>query len=92
MGLIKDFSTDAKQAVYDATFTSGGVEFEIEVDLLMQEGWFEFYDEDTGGQETHAEGVIELNGNKVIGYDGVAQLNKEITTQLVRWGFDLSEL
>jgi len=41
-------------------------------------GWFEMYDEESGGEDYYAEGRLEFNGNKLVGYDGVFSLDENI--------------
>lgn len=54
---------------------------------------FEFYDEDTGGENWYAEGGIWHSKDKVIyEYDGVFSLPKPIIHKLNELGFDTEDL
>lgn len=55
-------------------------------------GWFELYDEETGGEEWYAEGGIWFDGNKVEGYDGVFALPLCVVDKLKELGFDTKEV
>lgn len=55
-------------------------------------GWFEFYDKETGGSEWYAEGSLQFENNKLIGYDGVFCLSDFIVDKLEEIGYDVSEM
>lgn len=55
-------------------------------------GWFELYDEETEGEEWHAEGGIWFEGNRVSGYDGVFALPLCVVNKLRELGFDTTEV
>ncbi len=38
------------------------------------DGWFEFYDIETGGEDYYAEGQLEIEDSVLVGYDGVFEL------------------
>lgn len=65
------------------------MEITLEVDTENEHGWFELYIEE---EDIYDEGTLEIEGNKITGYDGVFDLPKEITDKLVEWGLDISEL
>jgi hypothetical protein len=52
-------------------------------------GWFELYDEETGGEDWYAEGSIEFDGKNVVGYDGVFDLPKVICDKLEELGYTI---
>jgi hypothetical protein len=55
-------------------------------------GWFEYYDEKTGGDEWHAEGGLWFENYKVTDYDGVFCLTQGVIELLKENGFDTSEV
>lgn len=55
-------------------------------------GWFEMYDPKTGGEKWYAEGNLEIEGECVVGYDGVFELSSHIVSKLKEWGYDCSEI
>ncbi len=57
-----------------------------------ESGWFELYDEESGGEEWYAEGGLELDGLSVTGYDGVFALPMCIIEKLQEMGFDTTEI
>jgi hypothetical protein len=64
----------------------------LEVDPSKQYGWFEFYDEETGGDRWYASGGIWFIGTAVTDYDGIFELPEFIMDKLEDWGYDLSTL
>lgn len=57
-----------------------------------ESGWFELYDEESGGEDWYAEGGLELDGLSVTGYDGVFALPVCIINKLQEMGFDTTEI
>jgi hypothetical protein len=55
--------------------------------------WFEFYDTKTEGEAYHAEGELEVEDNKLVGYDGVGEL-PTVVMDIARdkFGVDVSEV
>mgnify|MGYP003110476541 CR=1 FL=1 len=51
-----------------------------------ERGWFEMYDEDSGGEDYYGEGMLEFNGNKLVGYDGVFSLDENIIDCVKKMG------
>ena len=49
-------------------------------------GWFEMYDEESGGEDYYAEGRLEFDGNKLVGYDGVFSLDENIIDCVKKMG------
>jgi hypothetical protein len=52
-------------------------------------GWFEIYDEESGGEEWYAEGCIDFDGMTVVGYDGCFDLPKVVCDKLEELGYTL---
>lgn len=52
------------------------------------DGWYEHYDEETGGEEFHQEGVLEFKGFDIVGYDGCFELDEVIIKLLESFGFN----
>jgi hypothetical protein len=53
-------------------------------------GYFEFYDQKTGGEKWYAEGGLWFNGNELTDYDGVFALPPFVWEYLKQKGFDVS--
>ena len=49
--------------------------------------WFEFYDTETE-EKYHAEGVLEIEGGKLVGYDGIGEL-PTVVMDIMRDEFDV---
>jgi len=65
------------------------MEITVEVDTDEGHGWFELYvDED----DVYEEGMLEVEGNAIVGYDGVFKLPDPIIEKLREWGLDVSEI
>ncbi len=68
---------------------------QVEVLLVIKNkgyGYFEFFDDETGGDDWYASGGIWLEDTKVTDYDGVFALPKFITDKLNEWGYNTSEV
>ncbi len=57
-----------------------------------QGGWFEVYDEESGGEDWYAEGSIDFDGMDVIGYDGCFDLPNVVCDKLEELGYNLDTL
>ena len=55
-------------------------------------GWFEFYDEKSGGDKWYAEGGLWFNGLELVDYDGVFELSSFIADFLHKKGFDVEDM
>jgi hypothetical protein len=55
-------------------------------------GWFEFYDEETGGDEWYAEGGLWFDNKTVTDYDGVFSLPSFVISKLEELGYDCEEI
>lgn len=53
-------------------------------------GWFEVYDEETGGNEWYAEGGLWFDNKELTDYDGVFSLPQPIINKLKELGYDTS--
>lgn len=69
------------------------IELEVTVGINSDDyGWFEFYDVETGGDEWHAEGSLQIEDNCIIGYDGVFSLPEVVLNKLQEWGYNVDEV
>tara|TARA_R100001244_G_scaffold100676_1_gene75096 strand:- start:56 stop:319 length:264 start_codon:yes stop_codon:yes gene_type:complete len=66
------------------------IDYEVQWNLDLQSGFFEFYDLESGGDYCHAEGCLEFTGSTLDGYDGVFELPSPILEALERMGADIS--
>jgi hypothetical protein len=58
------------------------------IDTDQQRGWFEIWDEETGGNRCYTEGGIEISkDNYIDGYDGVGSIDMRIVEWLDTIGF-----
>lgn len=55
-------------------------------------GWFEIFDEETGGNEWHAEGGLWFEGKNVTDYDGVFALSSGVIELLKENGYNTEEV
>jgi hypothetical protein len=55
-------------------------------------GWFEFYDEKSGGDQWYAEGGLWFGGLELTDYDGVFSLPSFIADFLEKKGFDVEDM
>jgi len=55
-------------------------------------GWFEIYDENTGGDDWYAEGGLWFGGLELTDYDGVFALPSFVLDYLEKKGFDVEEM
>lgn len=69
------------------------ITLEVTVGINSEDyGWFEVYDEESGGDEWYAEGGLEIDGMTITGYDGVFSLPTVVIDKLKEWGYDCSEV
>jgi hypothetical protein len=78
--------------IVDATLSPIDCTFCISIDEEEERGWFEWYDNDTGGVEYHCEGGLWFDGKMLTDYDGVFDLCAEIKNKLVELGYNLDEI
>ena len=50
-------------------------------------GWFEIYDEESGGDEWYAEGGLWFKDKELVDYDGVFSLPHSVVTKLRELGY-----
>ena len=62
----------------------------VGIDEHSEYGWFEMYDEATGGGDWYAEGGLWFNGKELVDYDGVYALPQCVCDCLRQHGFDPS--
>lgn len=53
-------------------------------------GWFEIYDEESGGNDYYAEGGLWFDKNELTDYDGVFSLDENVVECIKDWGADTS--
>lgn len=61
-------------------------------DKENQRGWFELYDQESGGEDYYAEGSLGFDGNELTDYDGVFSLDDEIVKCLEKMGADVEQM
>lgn len=65
----------------------------VEVVVHVGEDHYEFYDTATGGEKYYAEGSLDIQGGKLVDYDGVGSLPTVIMDMLCNeWGVDVMEV
>jgi len=57
-----------------------------------ERGGFEMYDEESYGDDYHAEGSLDFTGKVLDGYDGVFSLDEEIVNCLEGMGADVKQM
>lgn len=55
-------------------------------------GWFEIYDEETGGGDWYAEGSLNFENGELTGYDGVFSLPSFILDKLEELGYNVADM
>lgn len=68
---------------------------DVELDVTIGIGdhsYFELYDLETGGEEWYAEGSLEIDDKRVLGYDGVFELPTFIIDKLNELGYNTDEV
>ena len=68
------------------------MQYSVGWDKDNENGWYEMYDEDSGGEDYYAEGVLEFTGITLDGYDGVFSLDEEVINCLENWGADVKQM
>jgi len=80
---------------YGITHSENNVELSITLGIKQNETdpaeWYGYFELD-GGENWYAEGNIEIEGNEVVGYDGVFELSSYIIDKLKSWNYDCSEI
>ena len=57
-----------------------------------ERGWWELYDEESGGDDYYGEGTLSFSGNELYDYDGAFSLDEEILNSLEGMGADVKEM
>jgi len=68
------------------------MQYSVGWDKDTQRGWFEIYDEESGGEDYYAEGGLEFTDKVLDGYDGVFSLDEEVINCLEDWGADVKQM
>jgi len=71
-----------------------GVDYELAIDTEMdeQQGWYEYYDEESGGDDVYGEGGLWLEDNSVTDYDGCFELPEVILGWLKQFNISTEEI
>ena len=82
-----------RKETFEAT-TPRGRKMEVTVGIKNEDyGWFELYDEETGGDYIYAEGGLWFTKHEgktyLQDYDGVFELPEYIMGKLVEWGYSM---
>ena len=94
----KQYDFEATQSLsLDTSYGSIRQQKDVELQVTVgikdaDSGWFELYDEETGGDDWYAEGGLEFDGMNVVGYDGCFELPNVVSDKLVELGYSLDEL
>ena len=96
---MKNFRDDWEVVQYVAMETSAGL-VEPRVKRIMSfsvgidghKGWFEMYDEESGGEDFYASGGLWFTNNRLVDYDGVFSLPDEILDKLDEAGYDVDDI
>lgn len=55
-------------------------------------GWFEFYDQESGGDDWYAEGSLNFENGELVGYDGVFSLASFVMDKLEELGYNVTDM
>lgn len=92
---MKSFEIKFKKTMYVGYETSMSpyinrekkvMEYNVGYNDLREIGWFEMYDEESGGDEYYGSGSLIFDGNELIDYDGVFDLDENIIKCLEKQG------
>ena len=64
----------------------------VDTDGADQQGWFELYDTDTGGQNHYEEGGLWFNDRELVDYDGTSVIDDELLDILDEWDFNTENM
>ena len=71
----------------------GMIPLSVSVGINDEEyGWFEIYDDKTGGEDWYAEGGLWFNNNKLVDYDGIFALPICVLDKLEEIGIDVTNM
>ena len=59
-------------------------------DKEAETGWFEMYDEESGGEDYYGSGGLWFDKNELTDYDGVFSLDENVVECIKDWGADTS--
>ena len=57
-----------------------------------ERGWWELYDDESGGDDYYGEGTLSFSGNELYDYDGAFSLDEEILNCLEGMGADVKQI
>jgi hypothetical protein len=81
-----------KREIFEVT-TKRGTLLEVTVGIKdVSRGWFELYDEKTGGEVVYAEGGLWFREKYLVDYDGVGELPDYIMEKLEEMGYSMDQL
>ena len=71
-----------------------GIDYELTIDTELddQQGWFEYFDEESGGDDVYGEGGLWLEDNSVTDYDGCFELPEVILGWLKQFNISTEDL
>ena len=81
---IREYSSGTRRK-YD-------LQVSVDTDQSDQQGWFELYDTDTGGEYHHTEGGLWFNDRELVDYDGTAVIDDELLDILDEWDFNTENM
>ena len=64
----------------------------VDTDQADQQGWFELYDTDTGGENHHEEGGLWFNDRELVDYDGTPCIHEKVLEILDGWNFNTENM
>jgi len=90
---MKNFEEKFKVVQYVA-MVSPRVKITMDYTVGVEDGrgWFELYDEESGGEGFYAEGCLIFEGKELIDYDGIFELPDEILDKLEEHGYDVDDM
>lgn len=96
---MKNFKEEFKVVQHVAMETSAGLvaprvkrTMDFTVCVENGRGWYEVYDEESGGEDFYAEGCLIFNGKELIDYDGIFELPAEILDKLDEHGYNVDDM
>ena len=90
---VEKFKT-TQNMIRETSYGIVGKENEVELNITVGiksegRGWFEVYDEESGGEKWYAEGGLWFENGKLTDYDGVFSLMKPIEDKLIEMGYEI---
>jgi hypothetical protein len=68
------------------------MQYHVWWDKNGEQGGFEVYDVESGGEDYYGEGGLEFTGKVLDGYDGVFSLDDEVVKCVKEWGADTKDM